>query len=72
MNIELVRLTPQYREQLIEMLTEWKADIETTAQILPPMQYSAMIFTILIIIFKTLKQGRECGRIRSGHNAVLP
>lgn len=28
MNIELVRLTPQYREQLIEMLTEWKADIE--------------------------------------------
>lgn len=28
MNIELVRLTPQYREQLFEMLTEWKADIE--------------------------------------------
>ena len=28
MNINLVRLTPQYREQLFEMLTEWKADIE--------------------------------------------
>ena len=28
MNIKLVRLTPQYREQLFEMLTEWKADIE--------------------------------------------
>lgn len=28
MNIELVRLTPQYREQLFEMLPEWKADIE--------------------------------------------
>lgn len=28
MNIELIRLTPQYREQLFEMLTEWKADIE--------------------------------------------
>ncbi len=24
MNIELVRLTSEYKEQLIEMLTEWK------------------------------------------------
>lgn len=29
MNIELVRLTPAYKEQLFDMLTEWKADIET-------------------------------------------
>lgn len=28
MNIELVRLTPEYKTQLIDMLTEWKADIE--------------------------------------------
>ena len=29
MNIELVRLTPEYKAQLIDMLTEeWKADIE--------------------------------------------
>lgn len=27
MNIELVRLTPEYKAQLIDMLTEWKADI---------------------------------------------
>lgn len=27
MNIELVRLTDEYREQLFEMLTEWKKDI---------------------------------------------
>lgn len=27
MNIELVRLTNEYREQLFEMLTEWKNDI---------------------------------------------
>ncbi len=28
MNIELVRLTYEYRQQLSDMLTEWKADIE--------------------------------------------
>ncbi len=28
MNIELVRLTPEYKTQLIDMLMEWKADIE--------------------------------------------
>lgn len=28
MNLELVRLTPEYRSQLFEMLPEWKADIE--------------------------------------------
>ena len=28
MNIELVSLTPEYKTQLFEMLTEWKADIE--------------------------------------------
>ena len=27
MNIELIRLTTEYREQLFEMLTEWKNDI---------------------------------------------
>ena len=27
MNIELVKLTVEYREQLFEMLTEWKNDI---------------------------------------------
>ena len=27
MNIELVRLTNEYKEQLFEMLTEWKNDI---------------------------------------------
>lgn len=27
MNIELVRLTSKYKEQLFEMLTEWKNDI---------------------------------------------
>ena len=27
MNIELVRLTSAYREQLFDMLTEWKNDI---------------------------------------------
>lgn len=27
MNIQLVRLTDEYREQLFEMLTEWKSDI---------------------------------------------
>ncbi|MCI8388632.1 MAG: GNAT family N-acetyltransferase [Clostridiales bacterium] len=27
MNIELVRLTPEYKEQLFDMLTEWKHDI---------------------------------------------
>lgn len=27
MNIELVRLTSEYKEQLFEMLTEWKNDI---------------------------------------------
>ena len=27
MNIELRRLTTEYREQLFEMLTEWKDDI---------------------------------------------
>lgn len=27
MNIELVRLTNEYREQLFEMLEEWKKDI---------------------------------------------
>ncbi len=27
MNIQLVRLTYEYREQLFEMLTEWKGDI---------------------------------------------
>ena len=27
MNIELIRLTVEYREQLFEMLTEWKNDI---------------------------------------------
>lgn len=29
MNIELVKLTPEYKQQLFDMLTEWKADIET-------------------------------------------
>lgn len=29
MSIELVRLTPAYKTQLFDMLTEWKADIET-------------------------------------------
>lgn len=28
MNIELVRLTPEYQDQLFDMLTEWKTDIE--------------------------------------------
>ena len=28
MNIELVKLTPAYKTQLFDMLTEWKADIE--------------------------------------------
>ena len=28
MNIELVRLTPEYEPQLVDMLTEWLADIE--------------------------------------------
>lgn len=28
MNIELVKLTPAYKSQLFEMLTEWKTDIE--------------------------------------------
>lgn len=28
MNIELVRLTPAYKTQLFDMLTEWKRDIE--------------------------------------------
>ena len=28
MNIELVKLSPEYKEQLLDMLTEWKADIE--------------------------------------------
>ena len=28
MNIELVKLTPKYKTQLFDMLTEWKADIE--------------------------------------------
>lgn len=28
MNIELVRLTSEYKEQLFEMLTEWKNDID--------------------------------------------
>jgi len=28
MNIELVKLTPAYKEQLSDMLTEWKEDIE--------------------------------------------
>ena len=28
MNIELVRLTSEYRQQLFDMLAEWKADIE--------------------------------------------
>lgn len=27
MNVQLVRLTDEYREQLFEMLTEWKSDI---------------------------------------------
>ncbi len=27
MNIELVRLTNEYKEQLFEMLEEWKKDI---------------------------------------------
>ncbi|MFR8004083.1 MAG: GNAT family N-acetyltransferase [Hydrogeniiclostridium sp.] len=27
MNIELVRLTGEYKEQLVDMLTEWKSDI---------------------------------------------
>jgi len=27
MNFELVRLTGEYKEQLFEMLTEWKNDI---------------------------------------------
>ncbi len=27
MNIELVRLTSEHKEQLFEMLTEWKNDI---------------------------------------------
>lgn len=28
MNIELVRLTPEYKDQLFDMLAEWKEDIE--------------------------------------------
>lgn len=28
MNIELVKLTPEYKDQLFDMLTEWRADIE--------------------------------------------
>ena len=28
MNIELVRLTLEYKDQLFDMLTEWKTDIE--------------------------------------------
>ena len=27
MNIELVKLTPEYKDQLVDMLSEWKADI---------------------------------------------
>lgn len=27
MNIELIRATDEYKEQLFEMLTEWKNDI---------------------------------------------
>ena len=30
MNIELVKLTPAYKTQLFDMLTEWKADIENS------------------------------------------
>lgn len=29
MNIELVKLTKEYKEQLVDMLEEWKKDIET-------------------------------------------
>lgn len=29
MNIELVKLTPEYKDQLFDMLSEWKKDIET-------------------------------------------
>lgn len=28
MNIELVKLTGEYKDQLFDMLTEWKKDIE--------------------------------------------
>ena len=34
MNIELVRLTIEYKAQLIDMLTEWKADIEKIIRII--------------------------------------
>ena len=28
MNIELIKLSYEYKTQLVDMLTEWKADIE--------------------------------------------
>lgn len=38
MNLELVRLTGEYREQLFEMLTEWKEDIIANHDFILPRQ----------------------------------
>lgn len=56
MNIELVRLTGEYKELLFEMLAEWKNDIMINHTDMSPWKSGQTITGILIIIEKTLTQ----------------
>ncbi len=55
-NIELVKLTDKYREQLFEMLTEWKKDIMENHTDMSPWKIWANDFHDFSIIWTILIQ----------------
>lgn len=65
MNIELVRLTNEYKEQLFEMLTEWKHDIMVNHTDHSPWKIWANDFHDFDYYLKNLdtKEGAENGRV---------
>ncbi len=50
MNIELVKLTHEYKDQLFDMLEEWKNDIIENHTNISHGEYGQMIFMILMIM----------------------
>ena len=59
MNIELIRLTTEYREQLFEMLTEWKNDIIENHTNMSPWKIWANDFHDLECYIESLDTGKK-------------
>ena len=68
MNIELVKASNEYKERLIEMLTEWKNDIITNHTNVSPRKiwaYDCHDFDHYVKSLDTMEQRHFMGKIHS-------